>query len=117
MPSGRILIIAPNPDLRGSMAFALEAEGFEVSGRDELPDYSWVARQGYDCTVLDQRALQGADYESIAFCVKAYPVVLLAARPHSWLVEWVTDIVDMPVIGNAISDAVQHALQLKGAAN
>lgn len=113
MASGRILIVAPNIDLLGSVAFALEAEGFGVTVRSELPDYSWVSAQSFDCTVLDQKALTGENYESIAFCVKAYPVVLLAARPHPWLVEWVSEIVDMPVIGNAIMVAVRRAMRVK----
>ena len=56
MASGRILIVAPNNDLRESLAFALEAEGYEVSLSSELPDLSWVSKQGFDATVLDQTA-------------------------------------------------------------
>ena len=110
MASGRILVVAPSCDLRQSLAFALEAEGYEVSQRLDLPDHAWIASQRFDATVLDQKALTGADYASIAFCVKAYPVILLAARPHPWLVGWVADVIETPVIGNALSQSVQNAL-------
>lgn len=113
MASGRILIVAPNRDLRGSLAFALEAEGYDVSALEELPNHAWVAEQGFDGTVLDQRALVGPEYEIIAFCVKARPVVLLATRPHPWLVEWVADVVDTPVIGNALTTALGRAIQVR----
>lgn len=112
MASGRILVIAPNGDLRASLVFALEAEGYEVTAREALPDFSWVASQGFACTVLDQKALSGPDYESIAFCVKAYPVVLLAARPFPCLVEWVSQIVEIPAIGNSMSAAVRDAIRV-----
>lgn len=113
MAPGRLLVIAPNDDLRGSLVFALEAEGFDVTAKEQCPNFSWVAAQHFDCTVLDQKALAGEPYESIAFCIKAYPVVLLAARPLSWLVEWVSQIVDMPVAGNAVSAAVRQAMQVQ----
>lgn len=112
MASGRILVIAPNSDLRASLVFALEAEGYQVMAKEALPDFSWVAAQDFDCTVLDQKALTGPEYLSIAFCVKAYPVVLLAARPFGWLVEWVSQIVEMPAIGNSISAAVRDATRV-----
>jgi hypothetical protein len=112
MASGRILVIAPNGDLRASLVFALEAEGYQVTAKEALPVFSWVASQGFDCTVLDQKALSGPDYESIAFCVKAAPVVLLAARPFPWLVEWVSRIVEIPAIGNSMSAAVREAIRV-----
>lgn len=112
MAAGRVLVIAPDDDLRRSLVFALEAEGYHVTGRELLPDHSWVAENDFGCTVLDQKALTGPDYRSIAFCVKAYPVVLLTARPHPWLVEWVSDIIEMPPRDNAILAAVRRALQV-----
>jgi DNA-binding NtrC family response regulator len=108
MAAGRILVIAPDSDLSGSLAFTLEAEGYEVTASAQLPDYGWMRSKGFDATVLDQTALRGEDEQSIAFCVKARPVVLLAARPHPWLVQWVADVVDMPVRGSAVSTAVDR---------
>ena len=110
MPSARLLLVAPDTDLRRSLAFALEAEGFAVTIRDAPPARSWLVSNRFDCTIVDQKALTGPDYEAIAFCIKAHPVVLLASRPHPWLVEWVAEIVDLPLAGNAVNSAVRHAI-------
>ncbi|MBL8597310.1 MAG: hypothetical protein J0I48_20765 [Devosia sp.] len=110
MPSARLLLVAPDTDLRRSLAFALEAEGFAVTIRDTPPARSWLVSNRFDCTIVDQKALTGPDYEAIAFCIKAHPVVLLASRPHPWLVEWVAEIVDLPLAGNAVNSAVRHAI-------
>lgn len=80
---------------------------------EQLPSLSWLTAQCFDCTVLDQEALGGEGYESIAFCIKAQPVVLLAARPLSWLVGRVSQIVEMPMAGNAVSAAVREAIEAK----
>lgn len=109
MPSGRLLLVAPDTDLRRSLVFALETEGFSVTVRDAPPARSWLVSNRFDCTVVDQKALIGPDYESIAFCIKAHPVVLVTAKPHPWLVEWVAEVVDMPIIAGAVGMAVRHA--------
>lgn len=110
MASGRLLVVAPDADLRGSLVFALEAEGFEVTAEAEVPAISRMAQRRFDCTVLDQKALTGQDYESIAFCIKAHPVVLLAGRPHPFLVEWVSQVVVTPAADDAMITAVNLAM-------
>ena len=112
MASARLLIVAPDTDLRRSLAFALETEGYAVTIRDLPPPRAWLASNRFDCTILDQKSLVGADYEAIAFCIKAHPVVLLANKPHPWLVEWVAEVVDLPLAGNAVSAAVSHAMHV-----
>lgn len=114
MGSGRLLVVAPDPDLRGSLVFALEAEGFEVIARDTLPDMAWMSQRRFDCCLLDQKALTGEAYESIAFCIKAHPVVLMAARPHPWLVEWCAQVVVTPAADDALQMAVRLAIQIQG---
>ena len=114
MPSGRLLIVALDPDFRGSLVFALEAEGFEVTARDELPTMAWMTPRRFDCCVLDQKALTGEAYESIAFCIKAHPVVLMAARPHPWLTEWCSQVVVTPSEDDALQMAVRVAIQIQG---
>jgi hypothetical protein len=109
MPSGRVLLVAPDTDLRRSLVFALETDGFAVVVRDSPPTRAWLASNRFDCTILDQKALAGPDYEDIAFCIKAHPVVLVSAKPHPWLVEWVAEVVDMPIAAGAVSAAIEHA--------
>jgi hypothetical protein len=113
MTAGRLLVVAPDNDLRGSLVFSLEAEGFEVTARDRLPTVGWMQQRHFDCTVLDQKALDGEAYESIAFCIKAHPVVLLAGNPHAWLTEWVSQVVVTPSADNALTTAVRLAIQIQ----
>jgi hypothetical protein len=114
MVSGRLLVVAPDRDLRGSLVFALEAEGFQVTAQEKLPSLDWMTARRFDCTVLDQKAIDGEAYQGIAFCIKAHPVVLLAARPLSWLVEWVSQVIETPSADNALSTAVRLAIQIQG---
>lgn len=111
MPSGRLLLVAPDSDLRRSLVFALETEGFSVVSRDVPPTRSWLVANRFDCTIVDQKAFVGADYESIAFCIKAHPVVLVAATPYPWLVEWVAEVVDLPLAAGAVTTAISHATE------
>lgn len=110
MASGRLLLVAPDTDLRRSLAFALETEGYSVTVRDVPPSRSWLVSNRFDCTIVEQKALTGMDYESIAFCIKAHPVILLANKPYPWLVEWVAEVVDLPLAGNAVSAAIRQAM-------
>lgn len=112
MRTSRLLVIAPNKDLRDSLVFALEAEGHAVTALEAIPGTAWLAAQDFECTVLDQKALTGQPSESISFCARAFPVVLLAARPHEWLIEWVAQVVEMPVAGNAVATAVREAINI-----
>src|SRR5262245_22259416 len=113
MAPARLLVVAPEGDLRRSVVFALEAEGHQVTTFDRPPSTHWLAHHRFDCTVLQQDALTGEAYEAVAFCIKAHPVVLIAARPHPWLIEWVSQVVDLPVLGNAVTDAVRDAILVR----
>lgn len=110
MSTGRLLVVAADQDVRRSLVFALEAEGFAVTESDGVPPRAWTQDNRFDCTILDQRVLQGRPYESLAFCISSHPVVLLASRPRAWLTEWVTQVVETPVIDDALVDAVHVAL-------
>lgn len=113
MASGRLLVVASNNDIRQSLVFSFEAEGFEVTARDQLPTLAWMQQRRFDCTVLDQHTLSGEPYESIAFCIKAHPVVLVAGRPHPWLAEWVSQVVETPAADDALVTAVRLAIQMQ----
>lgn len=118
MGNGRLLVVAVDADVRRSLTFAFEAEGFTVTALDRLPLQSWTHANRFDCTILDQRILKGPRHESIAFCIGAHPVVLLAAEPLGWLVEWVWQVVETPVVEDALLRAVSQAAQrLRGPAS
>jgi len=113
MSTGRLLVVAADADVRQSLVFALETEGFTVTPSAELPTRAWLRENKFDCTVLDQRVLRGEPYESVAFCIASHPVVLLAAKPFGWLLEWVSQVVETPVVEDRLLQAVHAASRPK----
>lgn len=109
MAHGRILVIAPNSDLRRSMAFALEAEGYVVTTHATIPGND--SSRGYDCVVLDHKAAAGAREAALLFCRSSFPVLLLAGAPLPWLSAEVFGVVPTPLSGDALSEAVLSAVR------
>ncbi|HEV7717503.1 MAG TPA: hypothetical protein VGO70_00845 [Arsenicitalea sp.] len=111
MANGRILVIAPEIDLRRSLEFALEAEGFLVTVRADIDLNLDLLDGSFDCTVLDQAALVGPPDRIISFCARAKPILLLADNPIHWLSASITARVEKPMLGGALSNAIGLALQ------
>jgi CheY-like chemotaxis protein len=107
----RILVIAPNPDFRRSLVFALEAEGCVVTSVPEIPASDF---RGFDVVVLDHRAAKGSQSVVIDFCRRAPPLILLAGSPKQWLVERACRVVQTPVVGDALIRAVRDGVGRRG---
>lgn len=110
MDAPRLLIIAPDDDLRRSLTFALEAEGYSVTALADAGSAHVVGSGHFACTVVDQAALAGTEASIRAFCAAAKPVVLLsnASLP---LVPWDgVSVVEKPMLGESLSQAVRGAL-------
>lgn len=111
MAAGRLLVVSPNDDLRRSLVFALEAEGFEVMALSQLPSAKWAAEHRFECTVLHQKAVSDDGLaEAISFCIRSHPVVLLAPNPPKSLADWVSAVVETPIAGDALVAAVYGAI-------
>lgn len=108
MPSGRLLIVAPDVDLRRSLEFLLEAEGHVVVS---CAGIAGVDTSNFDCTILDHRAILAPHGEMMAFCRKARPVILLAGSPLTWLTEEIFRVVQKPLLGQPLIAAVDEALR------
>jgi DNA-binding response OmpR family regulator len=107
MHPARILVVAPEGDLRQSLRFALEAEHFEVTWRASIGAKQMPS--DYDCTVLDHNAL-GEDIAAARVFAFAFdPVILLANQPHE-LSASVFRTVLKPHLGAPLIDAVRDAL-------
>jgi DNA-binding response OmpR family regulator len=107
MTYNRILVIAPDTDLRHSLKFALEAEHFEVTGRVSIG--AQLVPGDYDCAIVDHHGL-GEDLAKAATFVAAFaPVILLANRSHS-LSSSVFRTIVKPHLGSTVIDAVHDAL-------
>lgn len=113
MANGRILVIAPQLDMRRSLEFVLDAEGFDVTSRSRIDFSTPAASSRFDCIVLDHQALAGPHEQVIDFCAKAAPVVLVSSKPIDWLSGSVKDLVEKPVMGGAIVSSVRRVLALR----
>lgn len=111
MSASRLLVVSADSVVRRSLVFLFEAEGFEVSESDVVPLRASRSTARFDCTILDQRLLQGPPHEGLTYCITSHPVVLLASTPKTWIVDWVSQVVEMPVIEDTLLEAVHFALQ------
>lgn len=110
MADGHILVIAPDTGLRLSLVFALETAGYRVTAHEGLRGNG----TRYDCLVLDDRAIQGRNQDVVNFCANAQPVILVADATIPWLADWVAGVVEKPIAGNALTEAVSAAIAPPG---
>lgn len=110
MDAPRLLVIAPDDDLRRSLAFALEAEGYAVTALADTDSAHVIGNGHYACTIVDQAALAGTEAAIRAFCAAAQPVVLLSNASVTCLPWDGVSVVEKPMLGESLSQAVQRAL-------
>jgi len=103
-----VLLVVPDSDLRRSLDFALRADGHTVTWRDGL-DGNPVAAQ-FDCTILDDHAVGENLAQGQSFCRTLWPVILLADTPAHALAAVAFRTVLKPMLGPALSVALDDAL-------
>lgn len=105
----RILVIAAELDLRRSLQFALEAEGYSVTWAADIEGEDPPG--AFDCTVVDHHCVGNDHLAAVAFCQAFRPVVLLAnSVPHT-LSPWVFRTVEKPMLGPALTTAIREAIE------
>lgn len=109
MSPGNLLLVSSQHDSYGPLMADLAAGGLSVTLRSELPSIGWTQSNRFDCTILDRSALPHEDYRAIAFCIKAFPVVLVADTPLPWLDQWVSRTISPPSTSAALMEAVEAA--------
>ena len=104
----RILIIAPDSELRKSVEFALSVEGHDLTSRASIG-----ARESphYDCTVVDHHALGSDRVIAVRFCAIFAPVILLSSQIAHPLSEHVFRTLLKPLLGPALVSAINDALR------
>ncbi len=108
MSTPRILLIAPDSDLKRSLGFALEAEHFDVTWRASIGARPTPGE--YDCVVIDHHAL-GPDPRAAERFVQAFsPVILLTNGAHE-LSPVVFRTILKPHLGAPLVAAVHDALR------
>lgn len=110
MSGGRVLVVAPQLDMRRSLEFVLDAEGFEVTSRSRLDFAHPEASARFDCIVMDHQALTGPRQQMLEFCAGAAPIILVSSKPIDWLSGSVSELVEKPVMGGAIANSVRRVL-------
>ena len=109
----RALVIAPDLDLRRSLQFALEAEGYAVTWRTSIATISALPRD-FDCTVVDHHSL-GNDKSVARTFLRAFePTILLANEPHELSADAYRTILK-PQLGAALTGAIREAIEARKA--
>lgn len=99
MHSGRVLVVAPDEDLRHALIFALSAYGHAVTA-----EHHWrrdVNPENFDCTVLDEKALNGWPSH-----LAPERTILLAYTAEAVLGSVFASTIAMPLRGDAVVRAV-----------
>ncbi|MET0688740.1 MAG: hypothetical protein ABWY38_06030 [Methyloceanibacter sp.] len=117
MKTRSILIAVADGVLADSLRFSLELEGFDAALCDERSLLPMKARSAPGCLVLDQDVFaRMADGEELAALAElGIPIVLMVGQPTPRLLDraraaGVTRVVEKPLLGGILSDAVKHAL-------
>jgi CheY-like chemotaxis protein len=108
MHSGRILVVAPDDDLRRSLTFALEAYGYAVTTEQAWPENA--AADAFDCIVVDEHVLSKSAALSAGPLHGRRPVLLLAYSEGALANAAVTGVIAMPLKGEAVPQAVAAAI-------
>ena len=106
----RILIVAPDFDLRRSLQFALEAEGYAVTWRAGIVESEMP--HDFDCTVVDHHALGNDRTVAEAFLKAFEPSILLANNPHALSAAAFRTILK-PHLGPALTAAIREAIETR----
>lgn len=106
----RILVIAPDEDLRRSIEFALGAEGHRVKWRSSIGATEMPG--DFDCTVVDHHALGNNKAVARAFLEAFEPSILLANGPHD-LSHLAFRTMLKPHLGAALTAAIHDALEAR----
>lgn len=113
MHSGRILVVAPDHDLRQSLAFALAAYGYSVVAEEAWPREPGTER--FDCVILDEHVLSEPSIRPRALFSVRGPIVLLAYSDAALSQGWFDTILAMPLKGEAVVEAVVAVMARRGA--
>lgn len=114
MKHGRkVLVVVPNDELRRSIEFTVQAEGYETESHSGFPSVFAAHKvNGFDCAVVDEDAVDAGQRNLIEFARIAgdeRPVVVLVDRTAA-LVETVPfRLLRKPLLGAALIEAIVPA--------
>lgn len=108
-----VLVIAPDPQLRRSIAFLLEAEGLPVTSCDKVPGVAAQASRRR-CAVIDEDAatLDPMVWREVSQAAES--VVVLLDRSRTVPKQFLARAVYKPLLGEHLVSAVRIALSANG---
>ncbi len=108
VPNARLLVVAPDADLRQSLAFLFEVNEFAVRISTHWPPDVQV--EAFDAIILDEVAVARGAYADSLLVAQRNKIILLAGRvgpvpaiPHAYLVH-------KPLLDNVLLDDVQAVI-------
>ena len=111
---GNVLVIAPDAQLRRSIAFLLETEGYRISSHAALPEQDSSVEAG-QCAVVDEGVLIENDagrWDRLQRLASSFVMLtsgLWAPRPH-----FLVHSVEKPLLGQSLVEAVAAAIRAGG---
>lgn len=107
--SGTILTISPEPTMLASLGFLLEAEGWRVILQERLSGTAPVVDR-FVCAVVDCKALANKINDLQDLQALQVPVILLVDSYKSYPVTEGIRVVEKPILGSSLVDAVTETL-------
>lgn len=108
--NAKILVVAPDPAFRRSLAFVLETEGCRVDVAEHLTDLDGLSRR-YDCLVVDHRSLPKMTDSGTALAGAQIPVIALASHSQDMVARGFARVLEKPLLGQTLIEAVCEALK------
>lgn len=111
MKHGRkVLVVVPNDELRRSIEFTVEAEGYEIESHAGFPTvFASHKFNGFDCAVVDEDAVDAGQRNLIEFARIAgdeRPVVVLVDRTAALSAAVPFQLLRKPLLGPALISAI-----------
>lgn len=104
-----VLVIASDAVLRRSLAFLLEAEGFDVTSSDGVPPVAEAPLVRARCAVVDDASVEEPEFWA-RLATMAESVVLLLARVRDLPADLPVTTVEKPLLGGTLVEAVTALL-------
>jgi len=105
-----VLVIAPDAQLRRSITFLLETEGYEVTAYDRVPAAGVAPKPVRACAIVDEAVLaEGGDIWDRLGRISDTLVMLVSRRvvpPDAFPVR----LVEKPLLGQSLVEAVGRAI-------
>lgn len=110
-PVVRVLVVVPDSELRRSIAFALEAEGYTIEHHVLLADaITASARPDVACIVVDENALAGRNAEGAIPGGTHTPLVLLVDKLRAGPETSGVKVLTKPLLGHLLIETIANLI-------